>query len=47
MTKSKSSASSTIVRSIFVEHLANGAKYLNDTCTAGNAVTVLSPFTKI
>ena len=46
MTKSKSSASS-VVSSIFVIHLMNGAQFLNDTCVSGAAVTVMSPLTKI
>ena len=45
MTKSKSSASSVVVLSIFVIHLVNGAQSLNDT--SGAAVTVISPFTKM
>ena len=32
MTKSKSSASSIIVSSIFVTNLVNGAQFLNATC---------------
>ena len=47
MTKSKSSASSVVVPLIFVIHLVNGAQFLNDTCVAGAAVTVISPLTKI
>ena len=47
MTKSKSSASSIVVPSIFVIHLVNGSQYLNDTCVAGAAVTVISPLTKM
>ena len=47
MTKSKSSASSIIVPSIFVIHLVNGAQFLNDTYVAGDAVTVISSFTKM
>ena len=47
MTKSKSSASSIVVPSIFVIHLVNGAQFLNDTCIAGTAVTVTSSFTKM
>ena len=41
MNKSKTSASSIVVPSIFV----NGAQ-LNATCVAGAAVTVISPLTK-
>ena len=47
MTKCKSLASSTVVPPIFVIHLVNGAQYLNDTCVAGAALTVISPFTKM
>ena len=32
MTKSKSSASSIVVSSIFVIHLVNGAQFLNANC---------------
>ena len=46
MTKSKPSASSIVVPSIFVIHLVNGAKFLNDTCVSGAAMTVILPFTK-
>ena len=47
MTKSKSSASSVVVPSIFVIHLVNGAQFLNDACVVGAAVIVISPFTKM
>ena len=47
MTKSKSSASSIVVPSIFVIHLVNGAQILNATCVAGAAVTLISPYTKM
>ena len=47
MTKSKSSASSIVVPSIFVIHLVNGAQFLNATCISPAAVTVISPLTKI
>ena len=47
MTKSKSSASSIVVPSIFVIHLINGAQFLTATCVAGAAMTVISPVTKI
>ena len=47
MTKSKSSASSIVVPSIFVVHLVNGAQFLNATCVAGAALTVILPFTKM
>ena len=39
MTKSKSSASSTVARSVFVIHLVNGTQFLNTTCVAGASVT--------
>ena len=42
MTKSKFSASSIVAPSIFVIHLVNGAQFLNTTCVAGAAVTVIS-----
>ena len=47
MTKSKSSASSIVVPSIFMICLVNGAQFLNDTCVSGAAVTVTSPLTKM
>ena len=47
MTKSKSSASSIVVPSIFVIRLLNGAQFLNATCVEGTAVTVISPLTKM
>ena len=47
MTKSKSSASSIVVPSIFMIHLVNGAQFLNATCVAGAAVTVILPLNKI
>ena len=47
MTKSKLSASSTVVPSIFVLHLVNRAQFLNATCYAGAAATAISPVTKI
>ena len=47
ITKYKSSASSVVVPSIFAIHLVNGAQFLNDTCVAGAAVTVIFPLTKI
>ena len=37
MTKSKFSASSIVVTSIFVIHLVNGAQFLNATCVSGAA----------
>ena len=46
MTKSKSSASSTIVSSIF-DTFSNGAQLLNGTCAAGTATTVISPLNKM
>ena len=41
MTKSKSSGSSIVVSPIFVIHLVNDAQFLNATCVAGAAVTVI------
>ena len=46
MTKSKSSASSIVVPAIFVIHLVNGAQFLNTTCVARAAVTLISPLAK-
>ena len=45
MTKSKSSASSVVVPPIFV--LVNGPQFLNASCIAGAAVTVILPLTKM
>ena len=47
MTKSKCSASSIVVSSIFLIHLVNGAQFVNATCVAGAATTLISPLTKI
>ena len=47
MTKSKSSVSPVVVPSIFVIHLLNGALFLNATCVAPAAVTVILPLTKM
>ena len=47
MTKSKSSASSIVVPSIFVIYLVNGAQFLNATCDAGCPIIVTLPLTKI
>ena len=47
MTKSKSSASSIVISSIFVVHLVNGAQFLNATCVARAATTVIPPLTKM
>ena len=47
MTKSKSSVSSIVVSSIFVIHLVNSAQFLNATCVAGAATTVILSLTKI
>ena len=47
MTKFKSSESSIVVPSVFVIHVANCTQFLNDTCVAGAAVTVISPSTKM
>ena len=42
MTKSKSSALSIVVPSIFVIHLVNVGQFLNDNCVAGAAVIVMA-----
>ena len=47
MTKSKFQTPSVIVSSIFVIHLENGAQFLNVTCVARTATTVISPLTKM
>ena len=47
MTKSKFSASSIVISSIFVIHLVNGAQFLNATCVTCCPIIVISPFTKI
>ena len=47
MTKSKSATSSIVVLSRFVIHLVNGEQFLNATCIAVAAVTVISPVTKM
>ena len=47
MTKSKSSALSIAVSSIFVIHLVNGAQFLDDTLVPGAAITVISHFAKM
>ena len=47
MTKSKFPASSTVCSPISVIHLVIGKQFVNDTCVAGAAVTVISPFTKM
>ena len=47
ITKSKSSASSIIVPSLFVVHLINGAQFLNATYFSEAALTVISPLTKM
>ena len=47
MTKSRYSASPIVVPSIFAIHLVKSAQFLNATCVAGTAVTVISPFTKM
>ena len=44
MAKSKSSASSIVVPSIFVIHLVNGKHSLSATCVAGPSVTIISSF---
>ena len=47
MTKSKSSASSNVVPSIFVINLINGEQFLKPTCFTGATAIVISPFTKM
>ena len=47
MNKSKSSALYFVVPSMFVINLVNGAQFLNTTCVAGAAVTVISPLAKM
>ena len=47
MTKSKLAAWSIVVPSIFVIHLVNGAQFLNASCVAGAAATVISPVAKM
>ena len=47
MTKYESSASPIVVPSIFVIHLVQSAQFLNATCVAGAATTVISPVTKM
>ena len=47
MAKSKSSASSIVLFSIFVKHLVNGAQFLNATCVCGAAITAISSLTKM
>ena len=47
MTKSRFSASSIIVSSIFVIHLVNGAQFISTTCVAGVALTVISTITEL
>ena len=47
MTKSKSSASSTVVPSTFLIHLVNGAQFLNATCVAGCHIILILPLAKM
>ena len=47
MTKSKSSALSILIPSIFVMHVVNVAPFLNAICVAPAFVTVISPITKV
>ena len=47
LTKSKSSALSIVVPSIFAIHSVNGAQLLNASCAAPAAVIVISPHTKM
>ena len=46
MAKSKSLAS-VVVSSIFVIYLVDDAHFLNDSCVAGDTVTVISPLTEM
>ena len=41
MTKSKSSASSIVVPSIYFTHLVNGARFLNATFVAGAVISIV------
>ena len=47
MIKSKTSAQSIVVSSIFVIYLVNRAQFLNGTCVSGVALTIISTFTKM
>ena len=47
MARSTSSASSIVVSSIFLIYLVKGVQFLNATCVAGTATTVISPLTKM
>ena len=47
MTKSNFSASSIVVSSIFAIYLVTGGQFLNATCVAPAALTVISPITKM
>ena len=47
MAKSKSSASSIVVPSIFVIHLVNGTQFLNDTWAAGASMTIILLHTRM
>ena len=47
MTKSKFSASSIVISTLFVIHLMNGPQFVHATFDVGAAVTVISPLTKM
>ena len=47
MIKSKYAVTFVVVPSIFVIHLVKGAYFLNATGMTEDAVTVISPFTKM
>ena len=47
MTKSKSSATSIVVPSIFVIHLENGVQFLNATLCPLSPIIMISPVTKM
>ena len=47
MTKSKSSASSIVVPTIFVIHLMNGAQFLNVTYVTRYPIILILPLTKM
>ena len=47
MAKSKSSASSFVVASIFVIYFLNGVEFLKATCVAWSPIIVTLPLTKM
>ena len=47
MNKFKSSESSIVVPLVFVIHLVHDAQFLNNTCVAGTAMTVIGHFPKM